>query len=507
MAFKTYYTALADLLQCENELLVQMDKDSAKLELSGDNASSHEQLKKSCSDLYYFLSILAELLDLQPPAKDGTITESVDVQPRAKDFTTWLAEVWPNHFIPIDLRPSVQADVLGEAAHTSDEQSAKEKDNTSEAYTVPLPFDVMRKILSRCEVEDLVRFRTVNKEINAYNYKLLMHQALEFFIRVDNNHTVQIMNPGTRVLRELETPEDFRGAGAVSSMVHCKGLVLCSFMDAKLAIWNPVLIKARWINPPSGGFTNFDFYGLGYNEPSPDSYKVLRFIHRAQFQNSHFSGDDIQQAEIYEFGTDSWKTVEAKRDWIIESWSKGLSINGRMYWVAWKRLQESSKPVAFILSFDFSTEEFKSIVDCPNNGKGTLRLGSFERDRLSLIQQSVSTRVIEVWVTESNLESFTRKFTMSARIPNLQRHFSHPVYTLGKNNGVMAWCLVEAKAESPMLFDKFVFCELYEEGGLGFESTIVNEREGGDVTLNVGYLYFPSLVPLPIVGSTPTTYW
>jgi regulator of nonsense transcripts 2 len=60
-AFNTYYDALADLLQSEHKLLLQMEKENAKLvnakgELSEDSASSYEKLRKSYDHLYRNIS-------------------------------------------------------------------------------------------------------------------------------------------------------------------------------------------------------------------------------------------------------------------------------------------------------------------------------------------------------------------------------------------------------------------------------------------------------------------
>ncbi|EFH57899.1 RNA binding protein [Arabidopsis lyrata subsp. lyrata] len=148
-AFNTYYDALADLLQSEHKLLLQMEKENAKLvnakgELSEDSASSYEKLRKSYDHLYRNISSLAESLDMQPPVmpEDGTtrLTAGDEASPSGAVKDTSVPEpIWDDEdtktfyeCLP-DLRAFVPAVLLGEAEPKSNEQSAKAKDKSSES--------------------------------------------------------------------------------------------------------------------------------------------------------------------------------------------------------------------------------------------------------------------------------------------------------------------------------------------------------------------------------------
>jgi regulator of nonsense transcripts 2 len=146
-AFNTYYDALADLLQSEHKLLLQMEKENAKLvnakgELSEDSASSYEKLRKSYDHLYRNISSLAEALDMQPPVmpEDGTtrLTAGDEASPSGTVKDTSVPEpIWDDEdtktfyeCLP-DLRAFVPAVLLGEAEPKSNEQSAKAKEKLS----------------------------------------------------------------------------------------------------------------------------------------------------------------------------------------------------------------------------------------------------------------------------------------------------------------------------------------------------------------------------------------
>jgi regulator of nonsense transcripts 2 len=148
-AFNTYYDALADLLQSEHKLLLQMEKENAKLvnakgELSEDSASSYEKLRKSYDHLYRNISSLAEALDMQPPVmpEDGTtrLTAGDEASPSGTVKDTSVPEpIWDDEdtktfyeCLP-DLRAFVPAVLLGEAEPKSNEQSAKAKEKLSES--------------------------------------------------------------------------------------------------------------------------------------------------------------------------------------------------------------------------------------------------------------------------------------------------------------------------------------------------------------------------------------
>ncbi|XP_011046308.1 PREDICTED: regulator of nonsense transcripts UPF2-like [Populus euphratica] len=148
-AFHTYYDVVAELLQSEHASLRQMEHENAKMlnakgELSDDNVSSYEKLRKSYDQLYRNVSSLAEALDMQPPVmpEDGhttRVTSGEDASsPAAGKDTSLLEALWDDEdtrafyeCLP-DLRAFVPAVLLGEAEPKANEHSAKTQDQPSE---------------------------------------------------------------------------------------------------------------------------------------------------------------------------------------------------------------------------------------------------------------------------------------------------------------------------------------------------------------------------------------
>ncbi|XP_057981862.1 regulator of nonsense transcripts UPF2 isoform X1 [Malania oleifera] len=151
-SFHAYYDAAAELLQAEHSSLRQMEHENAKIlnakgELSDENVSSYEKLRKSYDHLYRGVSSLAEALDMQPPVmpEDNHTTrvttgEDASSPAAGKDSST-LEAIWDDEdtrafyeCLP-DLRAFVPAVLLGEAEPKGNEQSAK----TQEQSTEPAP--------------------------------------------------------------------------------------------------------------------------------------------------------------------------------------------------------------------------------------------------------------------------------------------------------------------------------------------------------------------------------
>ncbi|KAL9365459.1 hypothetical protein Peur_043332 [Populus x canadensis] len=148
-AFHTYYDVVAELLQSEHASLRQMEHENAKMlnakgELSDDNVSSYEKLRKSYDQLYRNVSSLAEALDMQPPVmpEDGhttRVTSGEDVSsPAAGKDASLLEALWDDEdtrafyeCLP-DLRAFVPAVLLGEAEPKANEHSAKTQDQPIE---------------------------------------------------------------------------------------------------------------------------------------------------------------------------------------------------------------------------------------------------------------------------------------------------------------------------------------------------------------------------------------
>ncbi|KAL0464063.1 UNVERIFIED_CONTAM: Regulator of nonsense transcripts UPF2 [Sesamum latifolium] len=148
-AFQTCYDAAVELLQAEHASLRQMEHENAKIlnakgELSEENASTYEKLRKSHDNLSRGVSSLAEALDMQPPVmpEDGhttRVTSGEDVlSPVAGKDSSALEALWDDEdtrafyeCLP-DLRAFVPAVLLGEAEPKLTEQSSKTQELPSD---------------------------------------------------------------------------------------------------------------------------------------------------------------------------------------------------------------------------------------------------------------------------------------------------------------------------------------------------------------------------------------
>ncbi|KAJ4904914.1 hypothetical protein Rs2_18865 [Raphanus sativus] len=134
----------------------------------------------------------------------------------------------------------------------------------------------------------------------------------------------------------------------IQKIFYCNGLLLCPTRNFRLVVWNPCTGQIKWI-PHSGRYQgNYEFV-LGYeNNKSCQAYKILRV--------SWDRSGPVQQVVdygIYDFESQSWRDLNdgvPKNCTIV---SKGVSLKGNMYWIAFKKYED------LLLSFDFSTEKFR----------------------------------------------------------------------------------------------------------------------------------------------------
>ncbi|GLT88919.1 hypothetical protein SLE2022_069260 [Rubroshorea leprosula] len=146
--FHTYYDAITELLHSEHASLCCMEQENAKIlnakgELSEENVSSYEKLRKSYDHLFRNMSSLAEALDMQPPEmpEDGhttRVTSGEDASSTAGKDSSTVEAIWDDEdtrafyeCLP-DLRAFVPAVLLGEAEPKANEQSAKSQEQSTE---------------------------------------------------------------------------------------------------------------------------------------------------------------------------------------------------------------------------------------------------------------------------------------------------------------------------------------------------------------------------------------
>ncbi|XP_010486690.1 PREDICTED: F-box protein At3g08750-like [Camelina sativa] len=391
-----------------------------------------------------------------------------------------------------------------------------------------LPSELVEEILCRTPAESLNSVKTTCKQWYAiissnarFKQKQLDHHihTSQRFLRIDDERArqimdpvtgivterppaVQIMDPVTGIVTEIPIPDEFNDLLPVSWMVHCDGLMLCICKDwerrggyVRLAVWNPLLGRIKWIEP-SDDYWVHDYFGVGYDDDaSRHNYKILRFGYNL--------GNKSRVYEIYEFMSDSWRGIDAGFDGdIVMKW-ECVSVKGHMYWLALK------KERYFVLCFDFSEETFKDVCDCPDFWNDCSRLECFNGDRLSfLTQDGEGTRDIEVWMTNKlsdEVVSFASHFSVTtgpdpgpALLPRL-RFLTCPGYSIGKHRNIMAWCeqTVEEDEEYTWV-SVFTFYEIDESGVVTkqIETSRSLSTEYSELS-TCSYVYVPSLTPVP----------
>ncbi|XP_019415182.1 PREDICTED: regulator of nonsense transcripts UPF2-like isoform X10 [Lupinus angustifolius] len=145
----SFYDTAAELLQAEHSSLRLMEHENSKIlnakgELSDENITSYEKLRKSYDQLYRNVSSLAEALDMQPPVmpEDGhttRVTSGEEATSSGAGKDSPVAEpIWDDEdtrafyeCLP-DLRAFVPAVLLGETELKISEQSAKSQDQPTE---------------------------------------------------------------------------------------------------------------------------------------------------------------------------------------------------------------------------------------------------------------------------------------------------------------------------------------------------------------------------------------
>ncbi|AAG51357.1 hypothetical protein; 68748-67639 [Arabidopsis thaliana] len=357
-----------------------------------------------------------------------------------------------------------------------------------------LPFELIEEILYKIPAESLIRFKSTCKKWynliteKRFMYNHLDHYSPERFIRT---YDQQIIDPVTEILSDALIPDEFRDLYPIYSMVHCDGLMLCTCRkwDNSLAVWNPVLREIKWIKP-SVCYLHTDYVGIGYDDNvSRDNYKILKLLGRLPKDD-----DSDPNCEIYEFKSDSWKTLVAKFDWDIDiRCNNGVSVKGKMYWIAKKKEDFT------IIRFDFSTETFKEICVCPYTL--VTRLGCFDGDRLSLLLQGEESQGIEVWMTNKlsdKVVSFSQYFNVTTPdLPalHLQSCMACPGYSIGKRRNIRVWCEGSVDVDDK----SYVIITFYEidEGGVikQIETASYGQFEYDDPFICC-YVYVPSLIPI-----------
>ncbi|KAF2620937.1 hypothetical protein F2Q68_00040092 [Brassica cretica] len=152
--------------------------------------------------------------------------------------------------------------------------------------------------------------------------------ARQFILKKDDGvYSVSIgLDNSFEFTSKLTSLEDSEPA-VISTIHQCDGLFLFTTKDSRLVVWNPCTSQTRWIQPSNRNYKN-DRYLLGYenDNKSFQSYKILR------------SSEVRNEFGIYDFNSDSWRLLDGLTHiWFIRS--RGVSLKGSIYWVAWDRFK------------------------------------------------------------------------------------------------------------------------------------------------------------------------
>ncbi|XP_024014953.1 putative F-box protein At4g10190 [Eutrema salsugineum] len=243
------------------------------------------------------------------------------------------------------------------------------KRNKKRNTVLYIPEDLVVEIFSKVPEASLARFRSTSKRWNdlikndtrlAKKSVIMLIGYRVYLASVDIHATHNNVVKVTRQLTLKDPISDSSKEVDICNVFHCEGLLLCTTKDNRLVFWNPCSGETRWMIKPKSSYGKFDNYSLG--KSSCDKCKILRVD-----QYGHGLEPCLVKYEIYDFTSNSWRSVGKTRDWSIPGLKRhGMSVNGKTYWLAYSYGGDPAEWIKeIILSFDFSTERF-GIVSLPD---------------------------------------------------------------------------------------------------------------------------------------------
>ncbi|CAA7032080.1 unnamed protein product [Microthlaspi erraticum] len=265
-----------------------------------------------------------------------------------------------------------------------------------------LPLDLVDEILTRVPTTSLIRFRSACKRWNSLfkesgfsekqsrrapkQHRVLMLKDDKLcFTRVNLKSvppSIEFHEDALLTLKDTNSKQ-----GYIDQVQHCDGLLLCLTTDNRLVVWNPCLGQTRWIQSKNGCtscYNKYHSYSLGYeNKQSCRSYKVLMF------------GSRINEFEIYELSSNSWRLVNAPKN-LHRSGYSGVCLNGNTYWI--------SREYSDLICFDFTRERFIGLLCLPNPPHRRRRRAALSVFREEGVSKLCYTHFhdsgkVEMWVT------------------------------------------------------------------------------------------------------------
>lgn len=318
---------------------------------------------------------------------------------------------------------------------------------------VPVPEDVLRKILSRLPVKSLIRFRCVSKTWCALTKKpdfiyLHVNQSIK-----TNSNTTIIVRQGYSVdpdsltnPMELDSPLKPYYGIFPNILGSCNGLVCLSRLKTHV-LWNPSTRKHIKLPSPGFEFSKGSYsylyivYGFGYDHVNHD-YKLVRM--------EQYYGKDVYSlasiVKVYSQKLASWRRITDFPYYLCYNGSHGVFVGGALHWIVCRKLELDSEK--FIAAFDLGTEQY-GLVPLPEYlDKGVYMHVEVLGETLCLICNFLSIKV-DMWVMKDYgvKNSWTKLISVKQPSDLMSFIFLMPVVysksrekvLLAQDGGVVMW--------------------------------------------------------------------
>ncbi|KAG7582603.1 F-box associated domain type 1 [Arabidopsis suecica] len=265
--------------------------------------------------------------------------------------------------------------------------------------------DLVEEILSKAPITSLGAVRSTSKQWNASSKDRLLckaeprEQYLRFMVMdhrflsmTFNLHGILKGDGEVFVRSSIKEVGDIVNQIDISKVFHCDGLVLCVTNDnSSLVVWNPYLGQTKWIEAREP-HDESDLFALGYDKDK--NHKILRLY------------DEYYNYKFYNLKTESWGEEDYLPGWDIDSYNRGVALNGNTYFLTQEQ-RAKDKYRVYLLCFDFTTETFGEFLAMPfrYHRKYIGTLSCVGKEKLAALYQRWDTGEMAIWVTtkiESN---------------------------------------------------------------------------------------------------------
>ncbi|XP_019085501.1 PREDICTED: putative F-box protein At1g58090 [Camelina sativa] len=277
-----------------------------------------------------------------------------------------------------------------------------------------LPPELEEEILVRVPPRSLVRFRSVCKGWDTlFNNKRFVDRNFacgrpEILLKT-HSHIYSIsfdLNNDDPSIKISDLCFDLRGP-RYDLKGTCDGYLFLRNSDHGAVVRNPLFNRTERIDPDAGR-PRSSSPSMGYDGSSTEkSYKIIGSCKFLGTMTKMFD-EVITKLDVFKFATNAWNVTydtsqrsNTYRETIVDECNGRVSLNGNLYWTAYKGHQY------FIRMLDFSEEVVKTFCTLPFKGthssSHTRGLAIYKGDRLSVLQQCAGGREVKIWVTEKKI--------------------------------------------------------------------------------------------------------